>query len=99
MYKLTKMDIQPSPSSIPQLIDTGRIEEALQLIDTALGHSGDNYELYLLKGKAHLKNQQWHLAQSAFLKADELNPQGNAREYCTLIEDIMQFYHKDYYNP
>ena len=66
------MDIQPSPSSIPQLIDTGRIEEALQLIDTALGHSGDNYEL---------------------------NPQGNAREYCTLIEDIMQFYHKDYYNP
>ncbi len=93
------MNNPTTPPSIDRLIDAAQIEEALQRIETAMGQGGESYELYLLKGKAHLKKQEWHLAQSAFLKAEALNPQGNARQYCSLIEDIMQFYHKDYYNP
>ena len=33
------------------------------------------------------------------MKAQRLEPEGPARQYNEMLADIMNFYHKDLYNP
>lgn len=75
--------------------DTGG---ALALIEDGLKTADDAY-LYYLKGNAHMKAGDWRQAMNAFLRAEELDPDGPAPEARHLLDKIMAFYNKDLYNP
>ena len=51
------------------------------------------------QGNAFRKESKWHEAINCYIQAIELDPQSPAVEAKRMLEDIMAFYHKDYYNP
>ena len=51
------------------------------------------------QGNAFRKESKWHEAINCYRQAIELDPQSPAVEAKRMLEDIMAFYHKDYYNP
>ena len=51
------------------------------------------------KGNEARKQGLWHEAINCYLQAIELDPESPAVEAKRMLDDIMAFYHKDYYNP
>ena len=51
------------------------------------------------QGNAYRKQGNWQEAINCYLKAIELDPESPAVEAKQMLDDIMNFYHKDYYNP
>ncbi len=45
-----------------------------------------------------MKQSAWTKAISSFLKAEELEPEGPAKECRLMLIDIMEFYNKDMFN-
>ena len=91
-----------SPSSfqlIQQALEANNLPEAHRLIDIARQEWGEHPALLCLQGKAYLKMSHWAKAQSCFMKAQRLEPEGPARQYNEMLADIMNFYQKDLYNP
>ena len=54
---------------------------------------------YYEQGNAYRKQGNWQEAINCYLKAIELDPESPAVEAKQMLDDIMNFYHKDYYNP
>lgn len=83
-----------------ELLQEGKIEEVIKKIDSLISlgtHPAD--ELYYLKGNAYRKQQNWQLAINCYSEAVSINPESPAREARTMLLDILNFYHKDLYNP
>ncbi len=55
-------------------------------------------ELYR-KGNDFRKQGKWADAINCYTEATELNPESPAAEAKKMLEDILNFYHKDTYNP
>ena len=51
------------------------------------------------KGNAYRKQGNWQEAINCYLQAIELDPDSPAVEAKRMLDDILNFYHKDYYNP
>ena len=83
---------------IELLLASGRLPEALAMIEVALAHEGDDARMLFLKGRAMMKVSRWGDAISCFLKAETLDPNGPARESRMMLNDILDFYNKDMYN-
>lgn len=83
-----------------RLLQEGQIEEVMQRIQELL-HAGTHLadELYYLLGNAYRKQQNWQQAINCYSEAVAVNPESPAREARTMILDILNFYHKDLYNP
>ena len=58
-----------------------------------------NAQEYYEQGNAYRKQGNWQEAINCYLKAIELDPESPAVEAKQMLDDIMNFYHKDYYNP
>jgi tetratricopeptide (TPR) repeat protein len=73
-------------------------EEALAILNhTTIERNG---EVIFLKGEIYFKLQKWGEALNQFLFFLELYPSDQkAESYCTIIQNILGFYHKDLYNP
>ena len=84
--------------TIQSHIGDGRLEEAVTLIQEALGHNPHDARLYYLRGRACMKQGRWGDAISNFLRSEQIEPDGPAREAREMLEDIMAFYNKDMYN-
>jgi tetratricopeptide (TPR) repeat protein len=56
-------------------------------------------EEYYMQGNAYRKVGNWQEAINCYIKAIELDPESPAREAKRMLDDILNFYHKDYYNP
>ncbi|MBR1546312.1 MAG: tetratricopeptide repeat protein [Prevotella sp.] len=54
---------------------------------------------YYEQGNAYRKQGNWQEAINCYIKAAELDPESPAVEAKRMLDDIMSFYHKDYYNP
>lgn len=83
-----------------RLLHDGCIEEAIQKLQELIAlekHPAD--ELYYLLGNAYRKQQNWQQAINCYSEAVSVNPESPAREARTMILDILNFYHKDLYNP
>lgn len=83
-----------------ELLNDGKIEEVIKKIDSLISlgtHPAD--ELYYLKGNAYRKQQNWQQAINCYSEAVSINPESPAREARTMLLDILNFYHKDLYNP
>ena len=56
-------------------------------------------EEYYQQGNEACKRGQWHEAINAYIQAIELDPDSPAVEAKEMLENILNFYHKDAYNP
>ena len=54
---------------------------------------------YYEQGNAYRKAGNWQEAINCYIKAVELDPYSPAVEAKQMLDDIMSYYHKDYYNP
>ncbi|MBQ4174114.1 MAG: tetratricopeptide repeat protein [Prevotella sp.] len=55
-------------------------------------------EFYRL-GNKYRKEGNWRMAINNYLEAIELDPESPAVEAKKMLDDILNFYHKDAYNP
>ena len=55
-------------------------------------------ELYE-RGNAFCKQGNWQEAINCYMEAIELNPDSPAVEAKAMLDDILNFYNKDAYNP
>ena len=56
-------------------------------------------EEYYRLGNEYRKQGQWHLAMNNYMEAIALDPDSPAVEANRMLQDILNFYHKDAYNP
>ncbi len=56
-------------------------------------------EEWYQKGNEHRKRADWKQAIDCYLEAIELDPESPAVEAKLMIDEILNFYHKDAYNP
>lgn len=54
---------------------------------------------YYKQGNAYRKQGNWQEAINSYLKAVELDPESPAAEAKRMLDDILNYYHKDSYNP
>ena len=54
---------------------------------------------YYLKGNSYRKSGNWAEAINCYIRAIELDPESPAVEAKRMLEDILNFYNKDAYNP
>jgi len=54
---------------------------------------------YYLRGNAYRQNGNMRLAINSYLEAMELDPDGPAAEAYRHLQELLDFYCKDYYNP
>lgn len=51
------------------------------------------------QGNAHRQRGDWQHAINCYMEAIELDPQSPAVEAKEMLENILNFYNKDAYNP
>lgn len=56
-------------------------------------------EEWYKKGNDYRKQSDWQHAIDCYLEAIELDPESPAVEAKQMLEDILNFYNKDAYNP
>ena len=54
---------------------------------------------YYLRGNAYRQNGNVRMALNSYLEAMEIDPNGPAAEAYRHLQELLAFYHKDYYNP
>lgn len=83
------------------LLDAGKTTEAIDILSRRVRDTStvpdDN--LFYLLGNAYRKRGDWQQAINAYSEATALNPTSPAAEAKIMILDILNFYHKDLYNP
>lgn len=84
---------------IREEIECGRIESAFEMIDCGLSENSDDASLHYLKGNVFMKRGDWKEAMACYLRSEELDADGPAREAKQMLTDILNFYNKDLYNP
>lgn len=88
---------------IKQMLDDGRINEAIEatthIIDNATSGNRDCAMAFYLRGNAYRKQGDWRKAMNNYLEAAELDPTGPATMAYNHAQEILSFYHKDFYNP
>lgn len=52
-----------------------------------------------LRGNAYRRLGNWRMAQNSYLESMNIEPQGPAAMAYQQAQEILNFYHKDYYNP
>lgn len=55
--------------------------------------------LYYELGNAYRKKGEFAQALNCYLEAMAINPDGPATEAHRMLMSILEYYHKDYYNP
>ena len=56
-------------------------------------------EEYYRKGNEYRRQGNWQEAINNYMKAIDLDPESPAVHAKEMLDDILSFYHKDYYNP
>jgi len=56
-------------------------------------------EEYYQKGNEYRRQGNWQEAINHYMEAIALDPESPAVQAKEMLDDILNFYHKDYYNP
>ncbi len=54
---------------------------------------------YYEQGNNYRRQGNWQAAINSYLQAMELDPDSPAAEAKKMLDDILNYYHKDAYNP
>ncbi len=92
-------DMESFYHTIKRAIDGGDIGQARLLIDMALRKTPEDPKLHYLKGCTYLKTGHWHKAMNSFMRSRTADGNAAAGEMIDMLDGIMNFYHKDLYNP
>lgn len=84
---------------IKELIFNGEQDEAIRLLDEIIAADATSDEAYFLRGNAYRKKGNFQQALNNYLSAIELNPDSPAQQAHDMLVDILNYYHKDIYNP
>ena len=78
-------------------------QEALDAVNEIVESKGVSRETlanaYYLRGNAYRQNGNVRMALNSYLEAMELDPDGPAAEAYRHLQELLAYYHKDYYNP
>ena len=91
--------MQTLHEKIKKEIDLGHIEKANNMVEEALTNNENDAFLHYLKGSIFMKKGDWQQATNSFLRSEELDAESPAVEVRKMLNDIMNFYNKDLYNP
>ncbi|WP_407401060.1 tetratricopeptide repeat protein [Sodaliphilus sp.] len=88
---------------IKRLLGEGLTSDAIDTATALLERAGisdkDRATAYYLRGNAHRKAGDWRLAMNDYLEGATLEPDGPAAMAYNHAQEILNFYHKDLYNP
>lgn len=87
-------------NEISKMIAEGQTERAIERLNELIATlpSPDDHAYYVL-GNVYRKCGDFARAMGCYLEAMAINPDSPAAEAHRMLTDIIEFYHKDYYNP
>ncbi len=78
-------------------------QEALEAANEIVENKGVDRDMlanaYYLRGNAYRQQGNVRMALNSYLESMELDPDGPAAEAYRHIQELLDFYNKDYYNP
>ena len=87
---------------IKQLLHDCDSDAVIEVTNHYLSQSLDSEtmaEVWYLRGNAFRQKGDWKMAMNAYLQSVEIQPDGPAATSCENLQEILSFYHTDYYNP
>ena len=88
---------------IKDMLSRSEGDEALTAANEIVESKGVSRETlanaYYLRGNAYRQNGNVRMALNSYLEAMELDPDGPAAEAYRHLQELLAYYHKDYYNP
>lgn len=75
------------------------LDAASEIIDSKDVNRETLANAYYLRGNAYRQNGNVRMALNSYLESMELDPDGPAAEAYRHIQELLDFYNKDYYNP
>ncbi len=82
---------------ICRLLDKGKNQEAICLLDIQINRHETDDRLYYMRGNAYFKSGNWQGAIENYLQAASLNAESPAVEAVKMAQNILEFYNKDIY--
>ncbi|MBQ6167420.1 MAG: tetratricopeptide repeat protein [Muribaculaceae bacterium] len=88
---------------IKEMLSRSEGQEALNAAGEIINSKDVNRETlanaYYLRGNAYRQEGNIRLALNNYLEAMEIDPDGPAAEAYRHLQELLAYYHKDYYNP
>jgi tetratricopeptide (TPR) repeat protein len=88
---------------IKDMLSRSESEEALNAANEIVENKTTSKETlanaYYLRGNAYRQNGNVRMALNSYLEAMDLDPDGPAAEAYRHLQELLAYYHKDYYNP
>lgn len=88
---------------IKDMLSRSEGDAALDAANEIVENEGTSRETlaqaYYLRGNAYRQNGNVRMALNSYLEAMELDPDGPATEAYRHVQELLAYYHKDYYNP
>lgn len=75
------------------------LDAASEIIDSKDVNRETLANAYYLRGNAYRQNGNVRMALNSYLESMGLDPDGPAAEAYRHIQELLDFYNKDYYNP
>jgi tetratricopeptide (TPR) repeat protein len=75
------------------------LEAANEIVDNKETSKETLAQAYYLRGNAYRQNGNVRLALNSYLESMDLDPDGPAAEAYRHVQELLDFYNKDYYNP
>ena len=75
------------------------LEAANEIVDNKETSRETLAQAYYLRGNAYRQNGNVRMALNSYLEAMKLDPDGPAAEAYRHVQELLAYYHKDYYNP
>ena len=88
---------------IKEMLSRSEGDQALEAASEIIDSKGINRETlanaYYLRGNAYRQNGNVRMALNSYLESMELDPDGPAAQAYRTIQEILNFYDHDLYNP
>lgn len=88
---------------IKEMLSRSEGDEALNAASEIIESNGVSKETlanaYYLRGNAYRQNGNVRMALNSYLESMDIDPDGPAAEAYRHIQELLDFYNKDYYNP
>lgn len=86
-------------ADVENLVAAGQHDEALAAITAAIAADENDSDLYYQRGRLLWKIGRKTEAMSDYAAASQLDPSSPATAALEMAREIMDFYHRDRYNP
>ena len=84
---------------IKELLNNNEINKAIEALQQIINSDSKCDEALFLLGNAYCKKNAWQQAMNAYCQAIEINPESPALMAYNHLQDIMNFFNTDLYNP